>query len=342
MGNIRKRGKIWYIDYCFQGKRIRKRIGPSKKLTQLALNDIELKIAKGELGLLPKDSDLEKLFKEFSNYSKTNHSPSTVKRYRAILDHFKAYLTQYYPNISKISQLTPRVFEEYKTHRKNQEAKPKTVNIELQTLKSIFSLAIKWGYTSNNPAKAIEFLKIIQRKEPRFLTKEEWDKLLANCNEWQYPIFYTFLHTGMRKQELMNLEWQDVDFERRIIKIRVKDDWTPKTAERNIPISNGLLELLKKHKEKTKRGNLVFHEEGNIIENNKLRKQLMKVTKKCGFPEVTKLHTLRHTFSSHLVMKGVDLPSVMKLLGHADIQTTMIYSHLAPDHLTKAVDKLDF
>ena len=68
----------------------------------------------------------------------------------------------------------------------------------------------------------------------------------------------------------------------------------------------------------------------------------MRITKKCSFPDVTKLHTLRHTFASHLVMKGVDLPTVMKLMGHADIQTTMIYSHLADEHVDKAVEKLDF
>ena len=68
----------------------------------------------------------------------------------------------------------------------------------------------------------------------------------------------------------------------------------------------------------------------------------MWITKESGFPDVTKLHSLRHTFASHLVMSGVDLPTVKKLMGHSDIETTMIYSHLADEHVDKAVEKLEF
>ncbi len=57
---------------------------------------------------------------------------------------------------------------------------------------------------------------------------------------------------------------------------------------------------------------------------------------------VTKIHSLRHAFASHLVMSGVDLLTVQKLMGHSDIQTMMIYSHLAPDHLNGAIEKLSF
>lgn len=86
MGVIRKRGKIWYVDYIVAGRRVKKRIGSSKEVAELALQDIEVKIAKNELGFLPKDSDLQKLFQEFLEYCKTNNSPGTLKRYTAIVD----------------------------------------------------------------------------------------------------------------------------------------------------------------------------------------------------------------------------------------------------------------
>ncbi len=341
MATLRRRYGTYFVDYRINGRRFRKAVGPSKRIAELALSDIEVKIAKGELGFTPKDNSLEKLFDEFLRYSKTNHSPNTYERYRGILDNFKAYLAKY-PYINKISHLNPKFFEDYKGHRKSVKAGDKTVNIELQLLRGMFNLAKKWGYCANNPSDGVTFFRITQEREPRFLSKEECEILLKNCGEELYPIFFTFLNTGMRRGELLNLEWRDVDFQRKRIKIRVKENWEPKTSERDIPMNDKLIEVLKKHKEKS-RGNFVFtNKRGEQIDKNKLRDKLIKITEKCGFPDVTKLHSLRHTFASHLVMSGVDLPTVKKLMGHSDIETTMIYSHLADEHVDKAVERLNF
>ena len=75
---------------------------------------------------------------------------------------------------------------------------------------------------------------------------------------------------------------------------------------------------------------------------NNSYEQSTSTRKQAGVENLTRPHTLHHTFASHLVMQGVDLPTVMKLMGHADIQTTMIYAHLAPDHLAEAVNRLTF
>ena len=87
---------------------------------------------------------------------------------------------------------------------------------------------------------------------------------------------------------------------------------------------------------------LVFGSELTRHSKNWLRDQLKKIAKRAEIADLTRLHTLRHTFASHLVMNGVDLPSVQRLMGHSDIQTTMIYAHLAPEHLANAVKKIGF
>jgi len=154
-----------------------------------------------------------------------------------------------------------------------------------------------------------------------------------------------FLNTGMRKAELENLEWADIDFARRKIRIHRKESWQPKTGERDIPISDALYELLttlKQKNDQSLRSNYVFcYRDGGKLKT-KLREKLIKIGQKAEIEDLTRVHTLRHTFASHLVMQGVDLPTVKKLMGHSDIQTTMIYAHLAADHLADAVNKLEF
>ncbi|MBI3602510.1 MAG: site-specific integrase [Candidatus Omnitrophica bacterium] len=341
MASLRFRSGRYYIDYRVNGQRFRKATGKSKRIAELALKDIEVKIERNDLGFIEKDVELNKLFEEFLAYGITHHAPKTQKRYKGILDNFKEFLKKF-PFIKKASQLDSKFFEDYQTFRKVKGVSNKTVNIELICLKAMFNLAIKWNYIWASPTKNVTPLKEENNKKPRFLSKEECKILLENCDEWFYPILYTFLHTGMRKSELENLTWSDVDFERKKIKIRYKDDWSPKTSEREIPISNGLFELLKKRKETNQIRSCpyVFHLKGDKIEANYLRKKYLPLTKQCGFPDVTKIHSLRHTFASHLVMSGVDLPTVKKLMGHADIETTMIYSHLADEHVDKAVEKL--
>jgi site-specific recombinase XerD len=341
VATLRRRLKKYFVDYRISGRRFRKSLGSSKRIAELALKDIEVKIAKGELGFTLKDNSLDKLFEEFLKYSTINHAPNTYERYRGILDNFKSFLATR-PYINKISHLDLKLFEDYKHFRKESKTGDKTVNIELQMIRGMFNLAKKWGYCQNNPTDGITLFRITKTQEPRFLSKDECDKLLKNCGEELYPVFFTFLNTGMRRGELLNLEWKDVDLARKRIQIRAKEDWEPKTSERYIPMNDSLVSVLKKHKGKSK-GSFVFTDnKGEKIHRNELRKELIRITEKCGFPDVTKLHSLRHTFASHLVMNGVDLPTVKKLMGHSDIETTMIYSHLADDHVDKAVEKLIF
>ena len=176
----------------------------------------------------------------------------------------------------------------------------------------------------------------------RFLREEECRLLLDNSGEWLSPVFFAFLNTGMRKSELENLEWADIDFNRRKIKIRAKDDWSPKTNEREIPINEGLYGVLKEQKRIYKDSNNVFPgEDGKQIFRNRLLRRMKTIAKRLKLGDVT-IHMLRHTFASQLRMKGVDLATVGQLLGHSDIETTMIYSHISADHMDKALEKLKF
>lgn len=335
MASIYKRNKIWYVDYRIDGKRVRKRIGTSKKVAELELKNIEVQLAKGEVETLNRKKKLNEYIEEFIEFLKANKKPETQRRYLNALSNFQEFLADY-PHVTFLSHITTRIVESYKQDRIKQAA-PKTVYFELSLLNYFFNVAIKYRYILKNPIAEVERPKWKQ-KQPRFLSKEEINLILDNCGKRLYPIFLTFLYTGIRKDELRNLEWTDIDFENRIIRINVKDFWEPKNGlSRTIPMKDDLYNVLKKLDRKSR---WVFsNKSGNQV--NHIRRALVSVCDRIGIENVN-LHTFRHTFASHLLMSGVDLPTVQKLLGHKDINTTMIYAHLAPEHLMHAVNKLSF
>ncbi len=160
-----------------------------------------------------------------------------------------------------LSQVTSEVTDQYKVSRKNQWVNPNgdevesdeditehtrkgarahTVNFEISALKTVFNPAIKWGYLIENPTKGVQKPKVKDAKPTRFLSKAERQKQLDACPPDLHPMYLTFLNTGMRKAELENLEWDDIDLDRRKIRTRRKDFWQPKTGEREIPIGSHL------------------------------------------------------------------------------------------------------
>jgi integrase len=366
MGRIYKRNKTWYIDFNVKGKRIRKRVGSSKEMALLALQDTEVRIAREEYGFTKKDIAIDDLIERFLEYNRTNHRESTTRRYKAVTDHLRRYLSEKRSDIVALSQLTPEVIEGYKAFRRDEWVNPngkpvdgesgvrrytrhgaraRTVNLELDGIKTMLNLARRWDYLKENPVTLVKPLKTDDTKPVRFLTLDECDKLLEAGTAEFYPILFTFLNTGMRKAELENLRWEDVDLQRQKILVRAKEDWKPKTGEREIPMSEDVYELLtelKHSRRKVKKTDYVFPVKGTGRSHNWLRMELIKTAARAEVEDLTRIHTLRHTFASHLVMNGVDLPTVGKLMGHSDVETTMIYAHLAPEHLTKAISKLPF
>lgn len=243
MGTIYKREKTWYIDVRAGGRRIRKRVGSSKKVAELALKDAEVKIARDEFGFAKNDIQIQKFLEKFLKYSEANHSSATFKRYRAVIDHFKRFL-EHKPEIVLLSQIKTKEVDEYKVFRKGEWVNPNgdpiesdeniteytrkgarahTINFEVGTLRTIFNIAIKWSYLKDNPAKGVVKLKVNDSKQPRFLTKKECKRLLDNSPEELRNIFYILLNTGTRKAELENLEWSDIDLRRKKIKIHRKE-----------------------------------------------------------------------------------------------------------------------
>ena len=200
------------------------------------------------------------------------------------------------------------------------------------------------GYVDRNVVALVEKFKLPE-KSPRYLTESEIDRLLdAAQSEYIYPILVTALHTGMRKSELFNLKWRNVDFEQGTVTIQSGDDWHTKnygsrTMEMTPVLYKTMLQQRKLHMELRVRVDYVLTYRGHKIKY--MDATLKKVVKRARLENVT-LHSLRHTFASHLVMAGVSLREVQELMGHRSYETTLHYAHLSEDHVKKQVNRLPF
>ena len=335
MASIFKRGDTYYVSYYVDGKRKKKAIGKSKKVAEIAVKNIEVKLAKNEIGIVDRDKDIRRFVEEYLVYAASNKAKKTFKRDKLILNrNFLSFI-----EVNKLSKVTPQMIENYKTGRLK-VVKEGTVNRELIIIKAMFNKAIEWGYLDKSPVERVKKFKIRKDERPQFLSKEGIKRLLHSCTEGLYPFVYTALNTGMRSSELVHLRWKDIDLDKRKIMVHSREDWQSKSGKsRTIDINDNSFEFLKKYKHQ--KSEYVFCTKDARPLLNNLNRRFRNTAKRARLNDIS-IHNLRHTFASHLVMAGVPLATVSKLLGHADIKTTMIYAHLSPDHLKEAVNKLNF
>ena len=177
-----------------------------------------------------------------------------------------------------------------------------------------------------------------------FLDFDEADRLVrAADGEWRCMILVA-LRTGLRQGELLALRWEDVDLKKGLLRVRqsvTRGHVTePKSGKgRDIPLSDDALAAFKAQRHL--RGPLVFSARGwSDARKTECKHPLWRASKKAGLRRIG-WHVLRHTFASHLAMRGVPLKAVQELLGHATMEMTMRYAHLSPNVPRDAVKALD-
>jgi integrase len=330
-----KNGRTWYVGYYYNGRLIRKKVGRSKTLAKKVQGDVEAKIERADVGLLNKDYPIDRFFDEYLARTEGIQAATYHDRNRRVIKNFKRFLKAERPYLTKLSQLRPEVIEAYQRFRMKEVTpnskkpiKKRTINIEVSSIKTFLNKAVKWDMVSTNPMEGIGYLKENDSKRIRALTEQEVQRLLEEANGWFRPVLLTAMYTGMREGEMINLEWDDVDLNGCIIRIRRKAGWIPKSSgqkvrEREVAIPKRLAHFLNEQKVKSSADdNRVFHGKYGAPLKPGLRKALMRLTNKCGFPEVTQFHALRHTYATHLIKACKDLSVAKEQLGHSDIRTT--------------------
>ena len=331
MATARKiKGREWYfLDYRLKdGSRVIKkafkdnRRGAERELA-LIVSEMEMKPGLRRI----KKITFGKMCDEyFDTFIKVNHRDSRTERY--ILNQ----LEKFFRSDTWLQSITTRQVERFKAAR-IKDVTPATVNRNLARLKHLFNTAIKWGYLYENPARPVKLLRENNRRL-RYLTKDEIDRLIAASKSHLKPIVTVAVNTGMRRGEIFDLQWNHVDLKNRIIEVGDPKNGDP----RFIPINETLMAALQQLPRRIDTPFVFPGKDGGRLTD--IKKAFSGARERAGLDDI-RLHDLRHTFASHLVMAGVDLMTVKELLGHKSTKMTERYSHLSPKHKANAVKVLD-
>ena len=268
--------------------------------------------------------------------------------------------------------ITPRDIHAWITQVRKRGLKPNTVNRHLGAIKRVLNVAVEWGLLEYNPIAKVKKLKVDELHRVRFLLEEE-EVALRNAldererelveqrersNDWlrarqiapfpslrnrayaDYlkPMVLLAMNTGLRRGELFSLQSRDVDLARGILTVRPES--AKNARSRHVGINKEAREVLERWGIPDFGPTLIFPNPRTNQRFDNITKSWNGLVKKADLEDF-RFHDLRHHFASKLAMSGVDLLTIKELLGHASLDMTLRYAHLAPDHKLRAVDVLD-
>ena len=296
---------------------------------------------------------------EYCNLIKQNRSNAY---YTSVECAFK-HLIDFFESRNSIKSIGLKDVENFVTYL--QQKVKKGYRVYYRTLKAAFNKAVEWGYVNMNYFQKVKLPKR-QQVNPIFINS---DQLLVIC-DWlkngvvKDVVVFAF-YTGMRLDEIINLTWRNVDLEARIITVGDNSFTTKGRNQRFIPICEEAFKVIEnlELRIRQKDGGQVQNEKGkNVIPiysfasdqgfvfckkdgskycGNYVSRKFKNACIAAGADQSIHFHSLRHSFASNLVQKGVPLYTIKELLGHSSISTTEIYSHLNLDSLREAIKKLD-
>lgn len=274
-----------------------------------------------------------KLIEDYERYLsyERNYSNNTVKAYINDITNFNIFIKKDLLNIS------PNDIRNYLKHINNLSSR--TISHNLSSLKSFYNYLEVIELTNYNPINEIERPKL-EQKMPEFLTLEEVTNLLNinvenEFNARDKAILELLYSSGIRISELTSMELSNIDLDECLIRIMGKG-----SKERIVPLGDYAIEVLKdyienyRYKLNKKNSSYVFlNNRGGQLSRQFIFKTIKNEAIKKGIKKNISPHTLRHTFATHLLKNGADLRIIQELLGHENLSTTQIYTHLTNDKL---------
>lgn len=326
--SIYRRGRVWWIDFYDQN---RNRVQESSQSKNKRDAERLLSLRKSEAlrGVFrrPVKVTLADFGKRYMEHAKAN------KRSWLRDEQMLERLQEFFGAGRQMSDISAADIENYKLQRRT-SVSGSTVNRELALLKRMFNLATAWDLHQDvNPVKKVKFFREFNTGL-RVLSEEEEKNFLQHATPYVQDIARFALNTGLRIGEIFSLRWSQVDMEKRIISVLA-----PKTDKlREVPINVQALTVLQAWQH-NKRNEFVFYNAETGRPFVDLKAGFALACRKAGISGVS-WHTLRHTFASRLVKRGVDIVTVKELLGHSSVTVTMRYTHTNLESKRAAVHAL--
>ena len=199
----------------------------------------------------------------------------------------------------------------------------------------MFNRAIDWNYLDSNPAKKVKLFSETENLRERILSFDDEEALIGVASGHLRSMIIVGLNTGMRRNEILKLKWEQVDFVMMLVKVENTKSGKP----RIIPVNRRLFIELDGLKRKNGISSFVFLNPKTGLPFTDVKKAFHSAVKQAKIGSL-RFHDLRHTFASRLVAAGVDLITVKELLGHHSVRVTERYTHSQPAQKREAVDCL--
>lgn len=248
---------------------------------------------------------------------------------------YKKYLVKYFTSSKNIFEITPFDVEQFKCHLIEQNKSNQTINHYLVALKRAYNILIEDGVSDYNPVTKVKLLTT-DNKRYRYLSKAEWKRLkIALPTKLRYIVTVALL-TGLRKKNVLNLKWEQIDFSMNTLEVLKQNNKGKKVIR--LPMSKGLVEVLKEIGPKEK--GYLFVNSKTGLPYTDIRKPFNQALKRARINDFV-FHDLRRTFGTWLLQKGVDIRVIQTLLCHSDVSTTERYLAITPEASKRAMTVID-
>lgn len=333
MARLYRRGRVWYGDAFVAGRRTRKALSTDRRIAESRLADLIRHRDSRKHGHPDRDPAWQDWLRDYLAHCKTMKRRSTYNHdRRAVLA-----LGETFP-LSRLSQVVPSLLERLRDSWRASGRGIPVVNRDIRALVTMMRRAEALGMV---PEQKWSVIKRFREPKGRLLYYSVQD--LKNLRSVSRGLWETVAllgaRAGLRRGEMRWLKWEDVDFERNRLHICPKDGWEPKDYERRwVPMVQDLRDHLESLRTKLKTEWVLDDGSGERPTEGSMTIYFKRLVRKAGLEG--SLHTLRHTFASHLASAGVDLWTIAKLLGHSSSRTTEIYAHLQPETFGTAISRL--